>query len=82
MAPQHPRFRLAPCVPTLELGKAGGTQGHPVPRHREPRGRERDEVGQGLVQRQSNSGPGTIKRDLFLGSGLSLLWGTEWKMYI
>lgn len=49
---------------------------------REREGSGWDEAERGLVRRQSNSGPGTIKRDLFLGSGLSLLWGTEWKMYI
>lgn len=67
-------------------GEGGGDTGPPCPvplgAQREREGSVWDEAERGLVWRQSNSGPGTIKRDLFLGSGLSLLWGTEWKMYI
>lgn len=67
----------------VRLGAAWGTREQPVPcvesRERSERGMGRNEA---LVQRQSNSGPGTIERDLFLGSGLSLLWGPEWKMSI
>lgn len=65
------------------LGAVWGTREQPVPY---VECRERSQRGMGwnkaLVQRQSNSGPGTIERDLFLGSGLSLLWGPEWKMSI
>jgi len=72
-----------PARSDVGLGAVWGTREQPVPcvecTERSQRGMGRNEA---LLQRQSNSGPGTIERDLFLGSGLSLLWGPEWKMSI
>lgn len=77
------------CATTEPLGWSWRRWGHKEPSCPVPPGAQRREEAQAEIKlnRAWAEGslilaPGTIQRDLFLGSGLSLRWGIEWKMYI